>query len=710
MDVKGRPSPISIPRMVSDPAEQEGEDDGAGGRPSLVSHEQLLTQRSLEMISEAARRRRSAAHSADPVSELFSEIPVYRQTSGGAAKGAVDAPDFQRVELGPPPAVDGVDEVQREVQDVCRRLQRARALRAKWLGFFEAPAPNWGGLSPAMYPDPRLTANAAPEMPCTPGRPRRHRPELAYAPFARDSEEDVPAAATDRAYWWVDGVMQVVSSSGGGGGGGGDGGGGGGEQGGSVLFSAPTAREYYLDLFEVQRIVEHGPTKSFAFRQLRLLEARFTLHEMLNAETEYAEQKQVPHRDFYNVRKVDTHIHHSACMNQKHLLRFIKSKLRHHSADTVDVSAGGEEMSLLDVFQSLGLTAYDLNLDTLDMSANDTFHRFDRFNKKYNPCGASQLRTVFLKTDNYIKGRYLAELTREVQQDLRQSKYQMAEWRISVYGRKADEWGKLARWVVDHRLGCAQVRWLIQVPRLYSVYRRMGLISSFQDMLENIFAPLFAVTRDPRADPALHLLLKAVVGFDCVDDESKPEVLHSEAAALELPAPAQWTSETDPPYSYWLYYLRANLLVLNHFRRERGFSTLELRPHAGEAGHVNHLASAYLASDKINHGIMLRKSSGLQYLYYLDQVGIALSPISNNKLFLVAAAAGCAPRPLSRTIARCSSSSSCRTELRASSARSTVLSFHTCAATLYSSSSGSAVMCSMSGSSVDSETFMPILK
>jgi len=36
----------------------------------------------------------------------------------------------------------------------------------------------------------------------------------------------------------------------------------------------------------------------------------------------------IPDRDFYNVRKVDTHIHHSASMNQKHLLRFIKSKLK----------------------------------------------------------------------------------------------------------------------------------------------------------------------------------------------------------------------------------------------------------------------------------------------------------------------------------------------------------------------------------------------
>jgi AMP deaminase len=44
---------------------------------------------------------------------------------------------------------------------------------------------------------------------------------------------------------------------------------------------------------------------------------------------------QPPARDFYNVRKVDTHIHHSACMHQKHLLRFIKSKLRKEPDEVV---------------------------------------------------------------------------------------------------------------------------------------------------------------------------------------------------------------------------------------------------------------------------------------------------------------------------------------------------------------------------------------
>ena len=49
--------------------------------------------------------------------------------------------------------------------------------------------------------------------------------------------------------------------------------------------------------------------------------------------------------------------------------------------------------------------------------------------------GQSRLREIFLKTDNYIGGRYLAEMTREVMGDLEASKYQLAEWRVSIYGK-----------------------------------------------------------------------------------------------------------------------------------------------------------------------------------------------------------------------------------------------------------------------------------
>lgn len=47
-----------------------------------------------------------------------------------------------------------------------------------------------------------------------------------------------------------------------------------------------------------------GPVRSLCFKRLQLLEARFNLHVLLNQDAELAAQKSVPHRDFYNVRKV----------------------------------------------------------------------------------------------------------------------------------------------------------------------------------------------------------------------------------------------------------------------------------------------------------------------------------------------------------------------------------------------------------------------
>jgi len=40
----------------------------------------------------------------------------------------------------------------------------------------------------------------------------------------------------------------------------------------------------------------------------------------------------------------------------------------------------------------------------------NTFHRFDKFNSKYNPVGESRLREIFIKTDNYMGGKYFANI------------------------------------------------------------------------------------------------------------------------------------------------------------------------------------------------------------------------------------------------------------------------------------------------------------
>ena len=127
------------------------------------------------------------------------------------------------------------------------------------------------------------------------------------------------------------------------------------------------------------------------------------------------------------------------------------------------------------------------------MADGGTFQRFDKFNLKYNPCGDSLLRTVFLKviptpshrspfphtvspveltpgvrnawkTDNHLGGRYLAELTKELLDDLEETKYQLAEYRLSIYGRKPTEWSRLAKWVIGHGLISEYNRWMCAPP------------------------------------------------------------------------------------------------------------------------------------------------------------------------------------------------------------------------------------------------------
>ncbi|TRY71988.1 hypothetical protein TCAL_03957 [Tigriopus californicus] len=321
-------------------------------------------------------------------------------------------------------------------------------------------------------------------------------------------------------------------------------------------YEYPDLGKFIKDMHLLCALIADGPLKSFCYRRLSYLSSKFQLHVLLNELRELAAQKAVAHRDFYNVRKVDTHIHAASCMNQKHLLRFIKKALKTEADTFVCKTKEGTDMTLKQVFTSMNLTAYDLTVDMLDVHADrNTFHRFDKFNAKYNPIGESRLREVFMKTDNHIKGRFFGKLLNEVFNDLEESKYQNSEPRLSIYGRSKSEWDKLAEWAVSN----------------------------------NVYS-------------------------DNTPDE--------------------WTDEENPPYSYYIYYMYANITILNHFRKERGLSTFVLRPHCGEAGAIQHLVAGFMMSESISHGLLLRKVPVLQYLYYLSQIGIAMSPLSNNSLFL----------------------------------------------------------------------------
>uniref|UniRef100_A0A673CP30 AMP deaminase n=1 Tax=Sphaeramia orbicularis TaxID=375764 RepID=A0A673CP30_9TELE len=381
----------------------------------------------------------------------------------------------------------------------------------------------------------------------------------------------------------------------------------------------PDLETFAIDLSHVLAMIADGPTKTYCHRRLNFLCSKFYLHEMLNEMAELKELKSVPHRDFYNVRKVDTHIHAAACMSQKHLLTFIQ-KTYETDADRVVLEKAGQKMTLQQFL-------YPFMVD----HGRQTFHRFDKFNSKYNPVGASELREIFLKTDNLIDGEYFARIIKEVAHDLEESKYQHAEPRLSIYGRSPDEWDSLSKWFIQHKVHSPNMRWIIQVPRIYDIFKSRKLVPNFAKMLENVFLPLFEATVNPQDHKELHVFLKYVSGFDSVDDESK----HSDHMfSFRSPKPEQWTGDNNPPYSYYLFHMYANIMVLNNLRKERGLSTFQFRPHCGEAGSITHLVSAFLTADNISHGLNLKKSPVLQYLYYLAQVPIAMSPLSNNSLFL----------------------------------------------------------------------------
>ncbi|CAG9789536.1 unnamed protein product [Diatraea saccharalis] len=324
-------------------------------------------------------------------------------------------------------------------------------------------------------------------------------------------------------------------------------------------------------------------------------------------------------------------------MNQKHLLRFIKRTLRQHAAEVVTMH-DNVPMTLKAVFEEMQLDAYDLNVDILDVHADrNTFHRFDKFNAKYNPVGESRLREVFLKTDNYLNGKYFARIiklpliSQEVIADLQETKYTYVEPRISIYCKNKNEWNKLATWALHNDVHSSHVRWLVQVPRLYDIYRINKLLRNFQEFLNNLFDPLFQVSVDPNSNPELHKFLTHVIGFDSVDDESKPENPHLHPG---MKTPEYWDDEENPPYAYYLYYMYANMVMLNQLRKEQGLNTFLLRPHCGEAGPPTHMCAAFLLADNISHGLIMRKVPVLQYMYYLAQIFIAMSPLSNNSLFL----------------------------------------------------------------------------
>ena len=168
----------------------------------------------------------------------------------------------------------------------------------------------------------------------------------------------------------------------------------------------------------------------------------------------------------------------------------------------------------------LDLKVRDLSLQTLGVGdATDAamWQRFDKFNEKYEPFGVKSLREIFLKHDNAVDGRFLADITREV---IEKGEGVYLEPRLSIYGRDEREWDVLASWIVRYNLVSKRVKWMVQIPRIFRkiaeslAAKKGGAHSrySFQTLISNIFKPLFEVTQNPQSHPDLH---KVGILFAC---------------------------------------------------------------------------------------------------------------------------------------------------------------------------------------------------
>jgi AMP deaminase len=261
------------------------------------------------------------------------------------------------------------------------------------------------------------------------------------------------------------------------------------------VLQQPRAFSQFVDDFLSLNKVAFSPTvQSVAHKRLRWLQERFQAYLALNKDLEEASlMDNDGHTSFHSVCKIDTHVHLTAAMSPEHLVNFMRAKLERNGSDSVAVdNATGKSVTLVEAFAALKLTASDINVHALDTQSNGlTFHRFDRFNMKYNLFGSERLRDIFLKKSNLQHGQYLGELTHELLDELEDSGGTKTEWRVSVYGRSMHTWDDIAAWVNEHDLYSDCNRWVIQVPRLFQQVKGRGSgYRSFAEFIGEMFMSL----------------------------------------------------------------------------------------------------------------------------------------------------------------------------------------------------------------------------
>lgn len=139
----------------------------------------------------------------------------------------------------------------------------------------------------------------------------------------------------------------------------------------------PTSVEFFEDLSHLVEHVYNSINKSLAHKRLHILDEKFKMHNLYYSEKEQFETQQTAHRDFYNCRKVDTHIHFAACMRAKQLLRFMVDKIEKDGDRPVLLNKKENKwLSLNEICNMIGVNSKDINLDSLNVQVPNYLIKF----------------------------------------------------------------------------------------------------------------------------------------------------------------------------------------------------------------------------------------------------------------------------------------------------------------------------------------------
>ena len=165
------------------------------------------------------------------------------------------------------------------------------------------------------------------------------------------------------------------------------------------LVKVPTLRDFYKDMNRIQDVSSDGPTKSFAYRQLDILEGKFHLYSLVNSYQETADCKRVPRNAPY-IRTLPVIVVLKSCRP-----RFLQRQKGRHSRSSFSMHES-KAFTAFHQKQNEEISARDRSIPrrkTPDVGASVRKYQFDCLRPQHRYIGHACKKHDFLSFSCYLR-------------------------------------------------------------------------------------------------------------------------------------------------------------------------------------------------------------------------------------------------------------------------------------------------------------------